>query len=62
MKNAPQNDGKILIQDLFAAQRKERRKMERKKWLSIHMFDILNLIISLVALIVSFFGLFLPRI
>ncbi len=38
-----------------------KRKESRSAYLKEHAFDILNLIIALSALAISFFGLFLPK-
>ena len=39
---------------------KAQKRQARRQWLFDHMFDLLNLIIALVALAVAVFGLYLP--
>lgn len=40
--------------------RKEQRASDRREWLKAHIFDIVNLIIAVVALVISVLGLLLP--
>ena len=40
---------------------KAKKRQARRQWLFDHLFDILNLIIALVALVVAVFGLHLPQ-
>lgn len=60
MKKDSQDNGKIKIQDYFAARRKSRKKQERKDWFRTHAFDILNLIVAIIALLISLLSIFLP--
>lgn len=60
MKDDPKNNERISVYDLFAAQRKARRRQARKDFVREHLFDICNLILALIAIVISIFGLFLP--
>lgn len=60
MKDDIPNSKRISIYDLFAAQRKERRRQARKDFVREHLFDICNLILAVLALVISILGLFLP--
>lgn len=55
----PPIDPRILEESQKMTKAKERQA--RRQWLFDHMFDILNLIIALVALVVAIFGLHLPQ-
>ena len=48
------------IHDFLKQQRKQVAKQRRKEYLKRHAFDVLNLIIALLALVVAFASLFLP--
>lgn len=61
MKDDTPNSERISVYDLFAAQRKERRRRQaRKDFMREHLFDICNLILALIAIVISILGLFLP--
>lgn len=60
MKDDTPNSERISVYDLFAAQRKERRRQARKDFVREHLFDICNLILALIAIVISILGLFLP--
>lgn len=60
MKDDTPNSERISVYDLFAAQRKEWRRQARKDFVREHLFDICNLILALIAIVISILGLFLP--
>ena len=61
MKSNQNQEAEYDIHDALRAIRKQSKKEERREYNKDHLFDILNLIISLLALIISIFGLYLPK-
>lgn len=53
MKDNPPNDERISIVDLFAAQRKERRKQERKEYYKEKRFEIIHVALSAISILIS---------
>lgn len=53
MKDTPPNDERISIVDLFAAQRKERRKQERKEYYKEKRFEIIHVALSAISILIS---------
>lgn len=53
MKDNPPNDKRISIVDLFAAQRKERRKQERKEYYKEKRFEIIHVALSAISILIS---------
>lgn len=39
---------------------KAQKRQARRQWLFEHLFDLINLVIALVALVIAIFGLHLP--
>lgn len=48
------------IKELLKENRKRVKREKRREWAKEHFFDIVNLIIAIIALIVGIFGLYLP--
>lgn len=48
----------IDIHDLLRAQRKASQRQQRKEWRKAHLFDIINAVLSIAALIISIIALF----
>ena len=61
MKSNQNQEAEYDIHDALRAIWKQSKKEERREYNKDHLFDILNLIISLLALIISIFGLYLPK-
>lgn len=47
--------------DLFEAAKRVKRQKARRQWWKDHAFDVLNLAVALLALIVAVAGLHLPK-
>lgn len=53
MKIDTPNNEHISIFDLFAAQRKERRKQERKEYYKEKRFEIIHVALSVISILIS---------
>lgn len=53
MKNDTPNNKHISIFDLFAAQRKEWRKQERKEYYKEKRFEIIHVVLSVISILIS---------
>ena len=53
MKDNPPNDERISIVDLSSAQRKERRKQDRKEYYKEKRFEIIHVALSAISILIS---------
>lgn len=47
--------------DLFEVSKRVKRKKAWRQWWKDHTFDVLNLFVALLALVVAIAGLYLPK-
>ena len=50
----------VPLADFFAAQRREAKKENRRNWVQEHFFDLCNLVLALIAIVIAILGLYLP--